>query len=86
MQISLRKFGQAEQNRGRSVCFFFDKQVPMERKGKFYRAIVRPTLIGGSECWAIKKNQEQGMQVTEMRMLHHINGASPENRIRNRIV
>lgn len=30
---------------------------------KCYRTLVKPALLYGSECWAVKKNQGQRMQV-----------------------
>ncbi|KAE8654891.1 Detected protein of unknown function [Hibiscus syriacus] len=46
-----------------------DKKVPLKLKGKFYRMAIRPALLYGSECWAIKKDHVRRMEATEMRML-----------------
>lgn len=32
----------------------------MKLKGEFYRTLVRPTRLHGSECWAVKKNSKKG--------------------------
>lgn len=40
--------------------------------GKFYMTAVRPALLYGVECSAITKNQEQEIQVAEMRMLKYM--------------
>lgn len=45
-----------------------DKRVLMKLKAKFYRTVVRPTLIYGPECWVVKKSQKTRVQVTEMCM------------------
>ena len=37
------------------VC---DRRVPMRLKGKVYSSVVRPAMMYGAECWAIKKVQE----------------------------
>lgn len=37
-------------------------------KGKCNRAVARPSLLYGPECWAVRKGQEQRMQVSEMRI------------------
>ncbi|KAE8672387.1 hypothetical protein F3Y22_tig00111842pilonHSYRG00069 [Hibiscus syriacus] len=46
-----------------------DKKVPLKLKGKFYRMAIRPALLYGSECWAIKKDHVKMMEAAEMRML-----------------
>ncbi|KAL6505091.1 hypothetical protein OROGR_024908 [Orobanche gracilis] len=46
-----------------------DKKVPLKLKGKFYRAAVRPAMLYGSECWAMKKSLENKLEATGMRML-----------------
>ncbi|KAE8675269.1 HAD-superfamily hydrolase, subfamily IG, 5'-nucleotidase isoform 2 [Hibiscus syriacus] len=46
-----------------------DKKVPLKLKGKFYRMAIRPALLYGSECWAIKKDHIRRIEAAEMRML-----------------
>ena len=46
-----------------------DKKVPAKLKGKFYKVVVRPTLLYDSKCWPITKAQEQKLSVAEIRML-----------------
>ena len=46
-----------------------DKKIPPKLKGKFYRLVVRPSLLYGVECWPIKNAHVQKMHVVEMRML-----------------
>ncbi|XP_059303594.1 uncharacterized protein LOC132055665 [Lycium ferocissimum] len=46
-----------------------DKKVPPILKGKFYKAVVRPAMLYGTECWPVKKAHVQKMKVAEMRML-----------------
>ena len=52
-------------------------------KGEFYRTAIRPALSYGSECWAIKKQQEHKMDVTEMKMLRWMSEYTLKDRIRN---
>ncbi|KAE8658174.1 Zinc finger CCCH domain-containing protein 64 [Hibiscus syriacus] len=51
-----------------------DKKVPLKLKGKFYRMAIRPALLYGSECWAIKKDHVRKMEAAEMRMLRWVCG------------
>jgi len=60
-----------------------DKKVPLKLKGKFYRATVRPALLYGTECWAVKSQHENQVSVAEMRMLRWISGKTRHDRIRN---
>ena len=39
-----------------------DRNIP-------YRTVIRPALLYGTECWAIKSYHAQKMSVAEMRML-----------------
>ena len=32
-----------------------DKKMPIKLKDKIYKTIVKPAMIYGSECWAVKK-------------------------------
>ena len=61
----------------------WDKKVPLKLKGKFYRTAVRPTLLYGTECWAVKSQHEVQVSVVEMRMLRWMSGKTRHDRIRN---
>ncbi|XP_070006676.1 uncharacterized protein [Nicotiana sylvestris] len=60
-----------------------DKRVPLTLKGKFYKAVVRPTMMYGAECWPVKKSHIQKMKVAEMRMLRWMCGHCRMDKIRN---
>ncbi|XP_070032991.1 uncharacterized protein [Nicotiana tomentosiformis] len=60
-----------------------DKRVPLILKGKFYRAVVRPTMMYGAECWPIKNPHIQKMKVAEMRMLRWMCGHTMMDKITN---
>nr|XP_009774904.1 PREDICTED: uncharacterized protein LOC104224883 [Nicotiana sylvestris] len=47
----------------------YDKRVPPILRGKFYKAVVRPAMMYGVECWPIKNSHIRKMKVAEMRML-----------------
>ncbi|XP_021986223.1 uncharacterized protein LOC110882541 [Helianthus annuus] len=46
-----------------------DRTFPTKLKGKFYRVTVRPAMLYGTDCWAIKKTQACKMEAAETRML-----------------
>ena len=52
-------------------------------KGKVYRTVVRPALMYGAETWALKKVQENKLDVAEMRMLRWMFGVTKLDNIRN---
>ena len=60
-----------------------DKKVPVKLKNKLYNTVIRPTLIYGSECWALHRAEQQRMHTTDMKMLRWIQGKTRKDRIRN---
>ena len=44
------------------------------------------TMLYGSECWAITKQQEHKMNVAEMNMLRWMSGYTRRDRIRNEYI
>ena len=65
------------------VGLIYDKKVPVKRKNKLYKTVIRPTLIYGSGCWALHSAEQQRMHTTEMKMLRWIQGKTRKDRIRN---
>src|ERR1700761_1095214 len=63
-----------------------DKRVSLKLKGKYYCSVVRPAMIYSSECWAIKKSQEQKLSVAKMKMLRMMCGVTRRDRVRNEYV
>lgn len=37
----------------------YDKNGPPKFKGKFYKVIVRPSMLHGVECWMIKNSSQE---------------------------
>ena len=60
-----------------------DKNMPIKLKNKIYKTIVKPAMIYGSECWAVKKNDTQKLHTTEMRMLRWARGKTNKDHIKN---
>ncbi|XP_070002243.1 uncharacterized protein [Nicotiana sylvestris] len=42
-----------------------DKNVPLRLKGKFYKVVVRPTMLYGAESWPVKNSHVQQMKVAK---------------------
>ncbi|KAL6507853.1 hypothetical protein OROGR_024048 [Orobanche gracilis] len=63
-----------------------DPDMPHRLKGKFYRTAIRPALLYGIECWAVKQCHVQKMNVAEMRMLRWMCGHTKKDRLRNEVI
>ncbi|KAL4194234.1 hypothetical protein AMTRI_Chr05g67600 [Amborella trichopoda] len=57
-----------------------------ELKRKFFRTTVTPTLLHGTECWAVEKQHAHRMSVAEIRLLRWISGKTRRDRIRNEYI
>ncbi|KAK9705104.1 hypothetical protein RND81_07G034100 [Saponaria officinalis] len=66
--------------------FFCGKDMRNRLKGKFYRTAIRPVLLYGSECWAVKHCHIQKMSVAGMRMLRWMCGHTRKYRLRNEFI
>ena len=51
-----------------------DLRVPTRLKGKSYKTAIRPAMTYGAECWPIKKQQMNKMDVVAMRILRRMCG------------
>ena len=60
-----------------------DRRMNVRIKGMVYRTVVRPALMYGAETWALKKAQENKLEVAEMRMLRWMCGVTKLDKIRN---
>ncbi|CAG5046622.1 unnamed protein product [Parnassius apollo] len=60
-----------------------DSRMPIKIKGNVYKSAVRPALPYGSECWPMRKTDEQKLHVTEKKMLRWSGGVSRTDKIRN---
>ncbi|VFQ75973.1 unnamed protein product [Cuscuta campestris] len=60
-----------------------DPKISPRMKGKFYRSVVRPAMLCGAECWAVKKTHVRRLHVAEMRMLRWMCGKTRLDRISN---
>ena len=46
----------------------YDTKMPVELKDEVFKIIIRPAKTYGSECWAVKKKDENKLYSAEMRM------------------
>ena len=63
-----------------------DKMVPVKLKSKLYKTVVRPANVYGSECWALRKQEEQRLHTTEMKMLRWSQGKTRKDTIKNETI
>lgn len=63
-----------------------DSRMPIKIKGNVYKRAVRPALLYGSECWPMRKSDEQRVHATEMKMLRWSGGVTRMDKIRNEYV
>ncbi|KAI0489422.1 hypothetical protein KFK09_029264 [Dendrobium nobile] len=60
-----------------------DRKVPLTFKEKFYKMVVRPTMIYCTECRPLKEKHKIKLSVAEMRMLRWMNGFTLTDKMRN---
>ena len=53
---------------------------------KLYKTVVRPAMVYGSKCWALHKQEEQRLHITEMKMLRWSQGKTRIDRIKNETI
>ncbi|XP_068203576.1 uncharacterized protein [Palaemon carinicauda] len=58
-----------------------DKRIPLRLKGKFYKTVLRPSMLYGTETASMRKREEE-MDVAEMKMLRWLSGVTREDRIK----
>ena len=70
---------------GMEECFgcHLSQKVSLNIKRKIYCVFIRLTMLYGTESWVTKSQQENKINVTEMRMLHLMSGYTRQDRIRN---
>ena len=64
----------------------YDKKVPVKLKRKLYKTVVRPAMVYGSECWALRKQEEQRLHNNEIKMLRPSQGKTRKDRIKNETI
>ena len=64
----------------------YDKKVPMKLKSKLYKTVVRHAMVYGSEFWALRKQEEQRLHTTEIKMLRWSQGKTRKHIIKNETI
>ncbi|VFQ71409.1 unnamed protein product [Cuscuta campestris] len=63
-----------------------DPKISPRMKGKFYRSVVRPAMLYGAECLAVKKTHVRRLHAAEMRMLRWMCGKTRLDRVSNEVI
>ena len=71
---------------GSILEIIYDKKVPLKLKSKLYKTVVRPAMVYGSECWALRKQEVQLLHTTKMKMLRWSQGKTRTDRIKNETI
>ena len=51
-----------------------DRNITTKLKDKVYKTAIKPAMVYGAECWAVRKKEERKLHTTEMRMLRWARG------------
>ena len=60
-----------------------DRNIPTKLKDKMYKTAIKPAMVYGAECWAVRKKEERKFHTTEMRMLRWARGKTRLDHVRN---
>ncbi|XP_048056909.1 uncharacterized protein LOC125274573 [Megalobrama amblycephala] len=82
----VKKRVQAGWNGWRKVSGLLCDRVPARIKGKVYRTAVRPAILYGLKTVALRKRQEEDIEVAELKMLRFSLGVTRMDRIRNEYI
>ena len=60
-----------------------DRNIPTKLKDKVYKTAIKPAMVYGAECWAVRKKEERKLHTTERRMLRWARGKTRLDHVRN---
>ena len=60
-----------------------DRNIPTKLKDKVYKMAIKPAMVYGAECWAVRKKEERKLHTTEMCMLRWARGKMRLDHVRN---
>ena len=62
------------------------KEISRDAKMLIYNSVYLPTLTYGAESWTLTKNQEEKLNMPEMKYLRRVAGKTRRDRVRNNII
>ena len=60
-----------------------DRNIPTKLKDKVYKTAIKPAMVYGAECWAVRKKEKRKLHTNEMRMLRWARGKTRLDHVRN---
>ena len=60
-----------------------DRKMLVKLKDNVFKTIIRPVMTYSSECWTVKKKDENKLNSAEMRMLRWARGKTRLDHFRN---
>ena len=60
-----------------------NRNIPTKMKDKVYKTAIKPAMMYGAECWAVRKKKERKLHTTEMRMLRWVRGKTRLDHVSN---
>ena len=63
-----------------------DRKISLKVNGKVYKTVVISPMMYGAETWAVKKAQDNKLDVAEMSMLRWMSGVTKLEGVRNAII
>ena len=60
-----------------------ERNIPTKLKDTVYKTAIKPAMVYGAECWAVRKKEERKLHTTEMRMLRWARGKTRLDHVRN---
>ena len=59
-----------------------DRNIPTKLRDKVYKTAIKPAMVYGAECWAVRK-KERTLHTTEMSMLRLARGKTKLDHVKN---
>ncbi len=60
-----------------------NRKIPNKLKEEFYRTTIRPAMLYGIECWALKESYMSKIRIAGKRMLRWMSGHTRLDKVRN---
>ena len=60
-----------------------DRNIQTNLKNKVYKAAIKPAMVYGAECWAVRKKEERKLHTTEMHVVRWARGMTRLDHVRN---